>query len=99
MYNKHEKLTIIAILVGIMEADEIIHPNEMEFLNSIISQFEISESELEQIVEMDLDLALCQFRKFSDDKRLESKKLFMDMARCDGYVDKRELKIINQLFS
>lgn len=98
-YSNREKITIIAILIAIMEADGVIDPHETDFLNDIISDFDLSESELEQTVEMDFSLVINEFKQFSIDKRTKSKELFINMAKCDGYADERELKIINQLFS
>lgn len=98
-YSNREKITIVAILIAIMEADGIIDPHETDFLNDVITDFELTESELEQTVEMDLTLVINEFKQFDKYKKLDSKELFINMAKCDGYADERELKIINQLFS
>ncbi len=98
-YTKREKITIIAILIAIMEADGIIDPNEVEYLKKVIIDFELDEFELEQIVEIDFNLVIDEFKQFDKDKRLDCKGLFIGMAKSDGYADERELNIINHLFS
>ena len=37
------------------------------------------------------------FSLFSKDKKEYAKRLFMEMAECDGYIDPREVAIIKKL--
>lgn len=97
IYNSDEKKTVIAILIAIMEADGIIDPNETEFLDRIISDFEMSESEIDGMDDIDFNLVLKKFDKFSPAKKSECRQIFLDMAKCDGFADPRELKIIESL--
>lgn len=45
----------------------------------------------------DLQYLSNEFSKLSQEKKDYSKKIFMEMAACDGYVDPREVSIINKL--
>ena len=96
-FTEKEQRIVIAILLAIMEADEIIDPQETIFLDNIIKQFNMSQDELDQISEYDLNLVFQEFKKFDNSKKLISKELFVGMAKCDGFVDPRELKIIENL--
>lgn len=60
--------------------------------------FGMTESDLEQMDDMDLNLAMMGFQRFSLPKKKDAKELFISMAKSDGYADPRELKIIDDLF-
>ena len=99
VFNINEKRTIIAILIAIMEADEIIDTHEMNFLDDVIMSFEMTESEMDIIEDIDLNMAISVFKNFDTFKKETAIKCFLDMAKCDGYIDPRELDIINRLGS
>lgn len=96
-YNIDEKRIIVAILVSIMEADGIIDPHETDFLDNIISSFDMTEDDMDSIDEFDFNEIINSFRKFDESKRNEAISIFVAMAKCDGYADPRELKIIEAL--
>lgn len=93
-----EKRIIFYILVQIMEADNIEDPAEMAFLDRIFHEFNFSIVEFDHMDNLwDLQYLSNEFSKLSQEKKDYSKKIFMEMAACDGYVDPREVSIINKL--
>lgn len=96
-YNIDEKRIIVAILIAIMEADGIIDPHETDFLDNIISSFEMNEDNLDSIDEFDFNEIIANFKKFDEQKKSNAISIFIDMAKCDGFADPRELKIIESL--
>jgi uncharacterized tellurite resistance protein B-like protein len=96
-FNIREKKIIIAILVAIMDADGIVHPNETAYLDSIIKAFDFNLNDLECVGEWDYSRIKQEFQLFADEKKQEAIRMFMEMAKCDGYADPRELKIIESL--
>lgn len=96
-FTRVEKSIVIAILVAIMEADGIIDPRETDYLNEVISKFGMTESELDQMDEYDLNVLKSNFREFEKEKKEEALRLFVGMAVSDGYADPRELRIIEKL--
>ena len=48
-YTLSEKYAIINILSAIMEADTIIHPKEIEYMNSIMESLHIVVSDLDHM--------------------------------------------------
>lgn len=98
-FNIDEKRIIIAILITIMEADGIIDPHEIDYLDSIILSFGMSELELDTIDELDFNHILSVFKNFDASKKDKASLLFQEMAKCDGYADPRELEIISKLCS
>lgn len=97
--NLEEKQIVIAILIAIMEADGIIDPHETDYLDKVISLLNMSEVELDTIDELDFNLIVSYFKSFETNKKNFAKSLFLEMAKCDGYADPRELEIINRLGS
>lgn len=96
-FSINEKRIVIAILIAIMEADGIIDSCETDFLDNVILSFGMSEFELDTIDELDLNHIVSEFKKFDVSKKNNALSLFLEMAKCDGYTDPRELQIINSL--
>lgn len=96
-FTRFEKSVVIAILVAIMEADGIIDPREMDYLNEVIKNLGLTEGELDQMDEFDLNVLKNMFREFEKEKKDEAVRLFVGMAESDGYSDPRELEIIERL--
>lgn len=92
-----ERRTIFQILVLIMKADSILNPAETEYLNKIFHKFELDVSEFDHLEIVDFDYLSNEFANFSTEKKTYAKKLFVEMSECDGFVDSREVKIINSL--
>jgi uncharacterized tellurite resistance protein B-like protein len=92
-----EKKIIIAILIEIMDADGVVHPNETAYLDSVIKTFGLDLNDLDCIDEWDYTLVKHEFKSFADDKKQSAINMFLEMAKCDGYADPRELEIIESL--
>ena len=98
-YSKHQQYAIISILILIMEADGIIDPNEVEFMNNVYRDFSITEGEIELINQYDLSSSSAIIKALPSKEKEYAIKLFIGMAKCDGYADPRELDIIKQIAS
>lgn len=95
--TKEEKRIVFHILVHIMKADLIEDPREIQFLDNVFQEFNLDIAEFDHMELMDIDYLKGEFSNFSKEKKEYSKKLFYDMAGCDGYVDPREVEIIEKL--
>lgn len=98
-YTNIERYALIFILMQVMEADSVIHEQEIAFLNRIFIQFEITEQEISIISNLDLQQCESIIMEMESSKKKEAVALFKEMASCDGYIDPRELKIIDHLCS
>ena len=96
-YTKQQQYAIIHILIQVMEADGIIDPNEVKFLNEILSMFRISESELEIISAYEIHQSCTYLSDMTTEMKEYARNLFIGMAKSDGYSDPRELAIIEAL--
>lgn len=92
-----EKYAIINILSAIMEADTVIHPKEVEYMNSVMDSLQIVVSDLDHLEIRDFRLDRQIIRDMPNDKRTEAMGLFRKMAEVDGYVDSREIDVINSI--
>ena len=96
-YTKTEQYAIVSILILIMEADSVIDPNEIRFLNEMLEKYEITEQEFDIINSLDFNKSREILKGMNNDSLREAKNLFTNMAKCDGYADPRELEIIEKL--
>lgn len=95
--NISEKRIIFRILNLIMKADCIINPAEVEYLDKIFDSFQMELSEFDHMEDVELEELINGFSFFSDETKEYAKKLFLEMAECDGYVDPREMDVINSI--
>ena len=97
IFNKQERYAIVSVLIRIMEADGIIDPREVKFMDGVLADLHISEREMEIIQEYELGQDIAIIKQLSDEKLIAAKELFINMAKCDGYADPRELQIISTI--
>ena len=97
-FNKKEQHAIVSVLIAIMEADGVIHPNETSYQNKILSAFSMLESEIEDIPPFDSVATPLTLKIMTENKKKEARKILAGMAGCDGYSDPREIKIIDSIF-
>ncbi|MBO5579765.1 MAG: hypothetical protein J5952_05040 [Prevotella sp.] len=95
--NLSEKRIIFRILNLIMKADFVINPAEVEYLDKIFNSFQMELSEFDHMEDVELEELINGFSLFPAETKEYAKKLFMEMAECDGYVDPREIVIINSI--
>lgn len=91
------KRVIFQILILIMKADLVTKDEEIEFLDRVFKEFELSIDEFDHMENIDADSLIKEFALLSCDTKTYARKLFFEMAQCDGFVDPRELSIINRL--
>ena len=96
-YTISEKSAIINVLTLIMEADNVIHSKEIEYMDKVMSKLQIHIGDLDHMEQSDLHQSQFIIQGMSQEKRIEAKKMFSEMAAVDGFVDSREQDIINNL--
>ena len=97
-FSNDEKYAIIAILTLIMEADSIIHPKEVEFMDKMMQTLGISVRDLDCMEIVDLCLAKRTVRAMPAPKQQVAKHWFHQMAEADGNVDPCETDIVDKIF-
>lgn len=97
LFTTNEKYAIVNMLILIMEADTIIHPKEIEYMDSILTDFAITIEDNDHMDNIDLQMCLNTIKKMSADKLIMAKEIFTEMACIDGYIDPREKKLLDSL--
>lgn len=94
----NEKFAIVSILSQIMKADGIIHPKEEEYMDKVYEDFGITVNDIEDMANMNDIQAINIIKELSEEKQQYARTLFEGMAASDGFVDPREMDIINNVF-
>ena len=92
VFTLTEKYAIVNLLTMMMEADTVIHPKEVEYMDDVLADFELTAIDFDHMENMDLQMCLSIVEGMSLEKRLEVKKMLSKMAEVDGFVDPREMK-------
>ena len=98
-FTDNEKYAVIAILTSIMEADTIIHPKEIAFMDEMMKNLDISVHDLDHMEAIDLTLSKAVILAMPSEKQQVVKTWFHTMVEIDGMIDSREVDVINQIFS
>ena len=96
-FSEQEKRTILQLLTMIMEADTVIHPKEVDYINSLVKEFGLTSAEFDHMDMLDFAVLKNEFGLMSEDKRNTAKDYFVNMAKVDGSVHINERTIINSL--
>lgn len=92
VFTLTEKYAIVNLLTMMMEADTVIHPKEVEYMDVVLADFGITAIDFDHMENMDLRLCLSIVEGMTSEKRLEVKKMLAKMAEVDGFVDPREMQ-------
>lgn len=97
IFSDNEKYAIVNMLTMIMEADNVIHPKEIEYMDSILKDFFITAADNEHMDNMDVNMCMCIIKAMSIEKRNLAKEILSTMVIVDGYSDPRETKLLDSL--
>lgn len=96
-FSQDEKYAVINMLTMIMEADTIIHPKEIEYIDSVLVDFAITADDNEQMDNMDMQMCLSIIKNMPKEKLEVAKEIFIKMTAADGYIDSREKQLLELL--
>lgn len=97
IFTEYEKAVIISLMKMIMEADAIIHPQEEEYLNSVLKKINVSNYFLNRYSPVSLHSCIICLKAMNNKKK-DIVNIFMkEMSEADGYVDYRELELIHRI--
>ncbi len=97
VFTSIEKMAIIFFLNKIMEADSIIDPREVCFLDDMYDRLGVREKDLSRLEMMDLEYCKSIITGLQLDKLEFAKESFAGMALSDDYYDPRERALIESL--
>lgn len=85
------------MLTLIMEADKIIHPKEVEYMDEVMRDLHVTVGDLDKMENKDIRSNKMVYEAMTPSKKVEAMRMFRHMAEVDGFVDPREMEIINYL--
>lgn len=96
-FSEQEKRTILQLLTMIMEADTVIHPKEVDYINSVVKDFGFSSAEFDHMDMLDFSVLKDEFGMMDENKRNIANGYFMNLANVDGNVHINERNMIKSL--
>ncbi len=93
-FSKIEKYALMHILIQIMEADGIVDKREELFIDKMFNLFQITEKEVSIIVNFEQYQCENLIKEMQGEKKEFAKKIFYEIAYCDGILAQSELDII-----
>lgn len=95
-FTRTEILCITSVLIQIMEADGVIHPDEEAFMDRFYVHYNITHPEALAAAECEPLLCRKILLSMDEQKRTEALNLFIGLAEADGFVHPTERECIYQ---
>ena len=95
--NHNAKIAILRTLQEIMNADGIIHKNEVEYMNKAILSFELDESCKPDVENLDLAQAIEEIKTLDYDLKMLVAQMMGKMVVIDEDINYNEVIIYNDI--
>lgn len=92
--TKKEKLAIICVLVGMMNADSDVDIREVSFIETLVEEFNLTPEETIQGRDLNLFVALAIIKDFSRPKKLYVSDLLVKMIEADKILHPAEERFL-----
>lgn len=89
------KVAVIKLLGEILNADKIVHENEVKYLDEVTMSFELDENYKEEVDALLTLEALATIRTLSVDQKREIAKMMGKMIVVDNDINYNEVKLYN----
>lgn len=95
--NHNAKIAILRTLQEIMNADGIIHENEVEYMNKAIHSFDLDESCKKEVEKLDLLKAIKEIKNLDFEQRIMVSQMMGKMIIIDEDINYNEVIIYNNI--
>lgn len=95
--NHNAKIAILRTLQEIMNADGIIHENEVEYMNKVIHSFDLDESCKKEVEKLDLLKAIKEIKNLDFEQRIMVSQMMGKMIIIDEDINYNEVIIYNNI--
>ncbi len=92
-YN--EKIAVIKVLTEILNADNIVHENEVKYMNDVLQSFGLDETSKAEVDSLMTLQALSIIRGLSSAQKREISKMMGKMIVVDEDINYNEVKLYN----
>ncbi len=89
------KIAVVRVLNEILNADNVVHENEVQYMNEVVQNFGLSDEYKKEVDEMMTLQALSTIRELSIEQKEEVAKMMGKMIVIDNDINYNEVKLYN----
>ena len=93
--NNYEKIAVAKVLTEILNADNIVHENEINYMQEIIRSFGLDNTYKYDVDNLEISKALSAIREMSPEQKKEVAKMMGKMIVIDNDINYHEVKMYN----
>lgn len=93
--NNYEKIAVAKVLTEIINADNIVHENEINYMQEIIRSFGLDNTYKYDVDNLEISKALSAIREMSTEQKKEVAKMMGKMVVIDNDINYNEVKMYN----
>lgn len=93
--NNYEKIAVAKVLTEILNADNIVHENEINYMQEIIRSFGLDNTYKYDVDNLEISKALSAIREMSTEHKKEVAKMMGKMIVIDNDINYHEVKMYN----
>lgn len=93
--NNYEKIAVAKVLTEILNADNIVHENEINYMQEIIRSFGLDNTYKYDVDNLEISKALSAIREMSTEQKKEVAKMMGKMIVIDNDINYHEVKMYN----
>ena len=93
--NNYEKIAVAKFLTEILNADNIVHENEINYMQEIIRSFGLDNTYKYDVDNLEISKALSAIREMSTEQKKEVAKMMGKMIVIDNDINYNEVKMYN----
>ena len=95
--NNLQKKAIMKVCIGIADMDGVAHPEELNFIKSLLGAFEFSNDEFNESHKMDIEDAADVIEAFDADQKAALVAILTHLIEVDGEVHEKELELLGAI--
>ena len=89
------KIAVVRVLNEILNADNVVHENEVQYMNEVVQNFGLSDEYKKEVDEMMTLQALSTIRELSIEQKEKVAKMMGKMIVIDNDINYNEVKLYN----
>ena len=97
--NQKEKLALANIIDSVIQADGVVHPEEISALGKLMDRFDFNGYDIEQARNLDTDEGLIILNALTYDKKKELATALAEISRADGQMHENEIELVLEVLS
>lgn len=95
--NYNAKIAILRILQEIMNADNFVHENELDYMKLVMASFKLDNSHREEVDNLEMHQAMDVVRKLTPSQKAMTAKMMGKMVIIDEDINYNEVILYNDV--